>query len=114
MDLSLTTTRIGEQVVVSLSGIADLAAAPGMYDYLRRMTADHPAETLLVDIDGLLSLDDAALGLLFGAVARARQTGGDLELICTDDRLLSLLKTTGFDRAVTVRGSVANSDPAGA
>lgn len=111
MDLSLATTRVGEHVVVSLAGIADLSAAPGMYDYLRRVCADHATETLLVDLDGLLSLDDAALGLLFGAVARARRNGGDIELICTDDRLLALLQMTGLDRAVAVRSSITNSGP---
>jgi anti-sigma B factor antagonist len=111
MDLSLTTNRVGEHLVVSLAGIADLSSAPGMYDHLRRVCADHPAETLLIDIDGLLSLDDAALGLLFGAVARARRGGGDVELICTDDRLLQLLQTTGFDRTVVVRSSIADTGP---
>jgi len=106
MDLRLTTTRVGDYPVVSLSGIADLSAVPGLHNYLRRACTDHPAETLLVDIDGLLLLDDAALGLLLGAAATARLNGGDLELVCTDERLLARLKITRLDRAVVVRASV--------
>lgn len=113
MDLRLTTTRVGEHPVVALSGIADLSAAPGLYDYLRRACSDHPGETLLVDIDGLLALDDAALGLLFGAAAGALQSGGEFEVICTNERLRARLQATRFDRAIVVRSSISESDLSG-
>ena len=109
MDLQLTTARVGEHVVISLAGIADLSTAPGLFDYLRRACGDHRGDTLLVDIDGLVSLDDAALGLLLGAAARARQFGGELELVCTNERLAARLASTRFDRAVAVRTSIAAS-----
>lgn len=109
MDVQLTTNQIGDHTVVSLSGVADLSSAPRLHDYLRRACLDHPGETLLVDLDGLSALDDAALGLLLGAAARARQAGGDLELVCTNERLRERLALTRLDRAVTVHRTIARA-----
>ncbi len=107
MDLQLTTTRIGEHVVVALSGIADLSTAPTLHSMLRQTCCDHPAETLIVDLDGLFAIDDAALGLLLGAAARARTTGGDLELVCNNEHLRTRLTTTRIDRALAIRDTIA-------
>ena len=109
MDLQLTTSKIGDRTVVALSGLADLSTVPILHDALRRACVDASGETLVIDIDGLLALDDAALGLLLGAAARARQAGGDVELVCTDHRLLDRLAITRFDRAVTVHRSIAGA-----
>lgn len=110
MDLRLTTTTIGPHRVVALSGIADLSTAPTLHDCLRRACNEHPGETLLIELDGLVALDDAALGLLLGAAARARQAGGEVELVCTDERLRDRLATTRLDRAITVRRSISELD----
>jgi anti-sigma B factor antagonist len=110
MDLRFTTTPIGEHIVVAFSGIADLSTAPILYDSLRRVCSEHPGETLLVDLDGLIALDDAALGLLLGAAGRARESGGDIELVCTNERLCGRLAATRLDRAITVRDSISGPD----
>ena len=60
---------------------------------------------IVVDLDGVVSFDDTALGLLLAAAGRARELGGALEIVCTSDRLLERLAFTRFDRAVTVRGA---------
>lgn len=109
MDLQLITSRIGEQIVIALSGIADLSTTPVLHDGLRRVSSDNPGITLLVDIDGLIALDDAALGLLLGAAARAREAGGELELVCTNERLLRRLAVTRLDRALTVHDTIARA-----
>ncbi len=107
MDLELTTTMVGTRLVVALTGIADLSTAPLLHDHLRRTCAGHPAETIVLDLDGLIAIDDAALGLLLGAAARAREAGGDLELVCTNERVRARLASTRLDRCVTVRAAIA-------
>lgn len=106
MDLQCTTRRVGDRLVVALGGMADLATAPRLQEQLRQAVSVHPGDTVAVDLDGLIVLDDVALGLLLGAAARARELGGDLELVCTDARLRSRLFATRFDHVVTVRGSI--------
>ena len=107
MDLELTTTAVGTHLVVALSGIADLSTAPLLHDQLRRTCTDHPGETIVLDLDGLVAIDDAALGLLLGAAARGRVAGGDLELVCTNGRIRSRLSSTRLDRCVNVRDAIA-------
>jgi anti-sigma B factor antagonist len=107
MDLQCATSRIGDRLVVAIGGVADLSTAPRLQGHLRAATTAHPGERLVVDLDGVVVLDDVALGLLLGAAARARELGGDLELVCTQPRLRERLAVTRFDQVVAVRTSIA-------
>jgi anti-sigma B factor antagonist len=88
---------------VDVQGEVDLATVPALRDRLLKAVARHPGAEIGVDLDGVTVLDDTALGVLLGAAARARDTGGDLYLVCTDERLLARLARTGLDRAIDVR-----------
>ncbi|MBV8692858.1 MAG: STAS domain-containing protein, partial [Actinobacteria bacterium] len=46
--------------------------------------------------------DSAGLGALIGGIRRARELGGDVAVSCSRPTLTRLLRTTGFDRIVTV------------
>ena len=97
--------RAGDSVVVSLGGDADLSAAPSLQQVFSRavaMAADS-ATTLVIDLDGVLVLDDTAVGLIVGTAAGARRAGLDIELISTDPRLRARLAETRIDQIVTVR-----------
>ena len=90
--------------MLSLDGVVDLSTLPILHDHLRRHVADHDAP--VVDLDGLIALDDCGLGLLLGAAGRCRETGRELVIITT--RWLDRLAITGMDRAVTVRTSLTD------
>jgi anti-sigma B factor antagonist len=111
VDLRCSTSTIGGQIVVALAGIADLSTAPVLQSHLRQTVSDHAGRRLMVDLDGLGLLDDVALGLLLGAAARARELGGDLDLVCSRPRLRERLSTTRFDQVVDVRTSIADRTP---
>jgi len=100
MELTARLTTVGETPVLQLSGEADLATLPRLSDALLRLVS--AGQTCAVDLDGVVVLDDAALGLLLGAAGRARQSNGDLVVVCTSGTLRSRLAQTGFDRAVRV------------
>jgi anti-anti-sigma factor len=106
MDLTIATTRVGREIVLSLSGIADLSTIPALQDRVQRSVSDHPGNTLVIDVDGLLALDDTALGLFLGAAARARQAGGELVIVCSNDRLRRRLALTRLDQLVTIRSAI--------
>jgi anti-sigma B factor antagonist len=103
MNLSASTTVVGDDVVISLSGEVDLATIPLLHDNLVRALAHHPGRRLVVDLDGVTFLDDSGLGVLLGAAGSARQAGGDLTVVCNSDRLRERLDLTGFSRAVEMR-----------
>ena len=61
---------------------------------------------LLIDMSAVPFLDSAGLGALIGGIRRARELGGDVAVACNRSTLVRLLRTTGFDRIVTVADSV--------
>jgi anti-sigma B factor antagonist len=102
MDLRCTNLVVEDEIVVTVSGSVDLASVGALRDHLLRTVLDAPGAMITVDLDEVLSLDDAGLGVLLGAAGRARQRAGDLRVVCTNDRLVELLRVTGADRAVQV------------
>ena len=105
VDLQVRVALVGDTPTIGLGGVVDLGSVPLLQDVLTRSVLDHPGETIVVDLDGVVSFDDTALGLLLAAAGRARELGGELEILCSSDRLLDRLASTRFDRAVTVRTS---------
>jgi anti-sigma B factor antagonist len=57
---------------------------------------------LLIDLSGVPFVDSAGLGALIGGIRRVRELGGDVAVACPRATLTRLLRTTGFDRIVTV------------
>jgi anti-anti-sigma factor len=106
MDDGTSTRTIAGRPVVTLDGVIDLVAIPVVRDLLHRVILEHPAATVLVDLDGVTGLDDCGFGVLVGAAA-ARERGGDLEVVCTSSRLRDRLSLTRLDRLFTVRETAA-------
>jgi anti-sigma B factor antagonist len=103
MQLGIREAVHGGVPVVSLAGEVDLSTAPRLRGALQRAAS---GGSLVVDLDGVHALDDVGLGILVGAAGRARSGGGDLVLVCTDQRLLDLLRRTRLDRALDVFPSI--------
>jgi anti-sigma B factor antagonist len=106
MPLRHTSSLVSGRPVVTLDGSVDLATVPSLHNALVTAILDHPATTIAVDLQGVDSFDDVALGVLLGAAGRARRGGGDLIIVTTDDAVRQRLSLTGFDRAVTVASSL--------
>jgi len=67
---------------------------------------------LVIDMSGVPFVDSAGLGALIGGIRRTRELGGDVAVACNRPTLLRLLRTTGFDRIVTVADSVDEASAA--
>ncbi|HVA44557.1 MAG TPA: STAS domain-containing protein [Acidimicrobiales bacterium] len=61
---------------------------------------------LVIDLSEVPFIDSAGLGALIGGIRRTREQGGDVSVACNRSTLIRLLRTTGFDRIVTVADSV--------
>jgi anti-anti-sigma factor len=109
MDIRVTTSPVGDALVVSLTGIADVSALPTLRSRLDRIMGQESADRVVVDLDGLSLVDDTTLGLLLGAAARVRSRGGDFSVVCTNERMSEHLHSTGFDRAVPVASSIVEA-----
>ncbi len=107
MSITTRTAQIGGSLVLHVSGEVDLPTLPRLADALTRFVGVATGTSVsYVDLDGVHLLDDAALGLLLGAGARARQAGGELVVVCSPGVLQHRLNTTGFSRAVRVQDRV--------
>ena len=107
MAMRTTVSTVGGAIVVALDGSVDLAAVGTLHGDLTRVIRRHPGDSVVIDLDGVDALDDAGLGVLLGAAAAARESGGDLEVVCNRSSLRERLERTRFDRAVTVRATIA-------
>lgn len=61
---------------------------------------------LLIDMSAVPFVDSAGLGALIGGIRRTRELGGEVAVACNRPTLTRLLRTTGFDRIVTVTETV--------
>lgn len=106
MNPQTTTTKVGDATVFSVDGVVDLSTIGRFHMDLTEAVRRHPGIDLVVDLDAAVAVDDVALGVLLGAAASAREAGGNLTVVTTNDRLRSRLARTRFDRAVDVRSSI--------
>lgn len=118
MDVQLVRRKVGAQHVLDVSGDLDLSTVPRLHGDVMSLIADAIAEqadraagpaVAAVDVDGVLSLDDSALGVLLGAAGRIREAGGDLVIVCSDARLRHRFALTGLDRAITIVPSMSDA-----
>jgi len=62
--------------------------------------------SLTVGLDGLASLDAAAMSSLIVALRRMREAGGSVMLLATRPELLQALAVSGLDRVFRVVGQI--------
>jgi anti-sigma B factor antagonist len=109
--LTVRSYASGDTFVVEPTGDLDLSTAGEL-----RATFTDAFEggytRLVVLLDGLDFMDSSGLGLLVGALKRARADDGSVELVCSRPFLVRTLKVTGLDRVFTVHRSSEGVVPA--
>lgn len=64
---------------------------------------------VVIDMSRVPFLDSSGLGALIGAIRRVRELGGDVAVACNRPSIEHLLRTTGFDRIVTIAKTVEDA-----
>lgn len=115
MDLRIETEKLGDTVVVHVTGEVDVFTAPQLREALVGAIEEGCRE-VAVDLQGVDFLDSTGLGVLVAGLKRVRQYGGDLSLVCTREHILKILDITGLVKVLKVYDSVdaatAGEDPA--
>ena len=83
-----------------LKGELDVETAAKARQAVHAAIEAHRGEVVTVSLEELTFIDSSGLGLLVGAVKRARTCGGDLRFRPPPERLWRAFTVTGLDRAL--------------
>lgn len=106
MDLTVTSGRRGDRSVLTVAGEIDVYTAPVLREHLSQAIAADRAD-VVVDLSGVTFMDSTGLGVLVGALKRARSFGGDLQLVVPSERVLAVFRLTGLTQVFTIHADVA-------
>jgi len=96
----------GDVPVIAVTGEIDVATAPQLRESLQSVIATGKT-TIVLDLLGVTFLDSTALGVLVGALRRCRESGGDLQVVVAEPRILKIFEITGLTSVFTIVDSVS-------
>ena len=104
MDLEIADSELGGWTVVRPSGEVDVATAPALRERLGELV-EGGTSRLVIDLEDVGFIDSTGLGVLVGALRRARTADGDVRLVCTNPRILKVFQATGLHEVFTIGAS---------
>ncbi|MDO8963763.1 MAG: STAS domain-containing protein [Coriobacteriia bacterium] len=107
MELEVSTAREQGLCVVSVVGEVDVYTSPTLKQSL--IDADDGCSVVVVDMDKVAFIDSSGLGVLVGALRRAREDGGDLRIVCARDNVLKIFRITGLDKVFPMFATLAEA-----
>jgi len=108
VDISISRTSAGEVPIVSVSGDVDVYSAPALKDKISELIGTGE-QTVIVDLGKVTFLDSTGLGVLVEARTATAEAGGQLPLVCTQQRILKLFAITGLDGVFNIQPSVGDA-----
>jgi anti-sigma B factor antagonist len=95
VDLKLGHYATDGTEVIDVRGEIDLYTAPRLRELLIDLVSTG-SYRLVVNLDEVGLLDSTGLGVLVGGLRRVRAHDGSLDLVCTQQPILKILKVTGL------------------
>ena len=95
MDLKLGHHATDGFEVIDVRGEIDIYTAPRLRELLIDLVSQGSYQ-LVVNLDEVGFLDSTGLGVLVGGLRRVRARDGSLDLVCTQQPILKILKITGL------------------
>lgn len=105
MHLQVTTDTAGEARVVQAVGELDLHTAPTLEQALAAVLAQG-TELVIVDLGGVEFMDSTGLSVILGAVVQLRDSGGQLRVVSSRDRITKVFTLTGVDQQIPIFDSL--------
>jgi anti-sigma B factor antagonist len=105
VELGLEVSEQAGWTVVRVAGEVDTYAAPQLRERLVELVTEGQTR-LVVDLRGVDFLDSTGLGVLVGALKRARGHDGDLAVACAQERIRKVFEITRLDRVFPMGATV--------
>jgi anti-sigma B factor antagonist len=91
--------------VLTVEGEVDVYTAPLLRQRLVEL-ADSGVSRIIVNLEPVEFLDSTGLGVLVAALNRMRRQDGDVELVCSQSRILRVFEITGLTKVFTIHQSL--------
>jgi anti-sigma B factor antagonist len=91
--------------VVDVEGEIDIYTAPRLRELFIDLVSTNNYQ-LIVDLEKVGFLDSTGLGVLVGGLRRVRPHDGWLDLVCTQERILSIFRITGLTKVFGIYQTV--------
>src|SRR6187549_1195243 len=108
MDLGVEISDQSGWTIAAISGEIDVATAPRLREQLIELVTDGHVR-LIVDLDAVDFIDSTGLGVLVGALKRARTNGGELRVVCSHSRIVKVFEITGLDEVFAITPTIDDS-----
>jgi anti-sigma B factor antagonist len=95
LSIDVRTDDDGRTHLFALHGDLDVATSPALRAALMD-AASAEQQNIIVDLSHLAFLDSTGLGALIGANKRAKEGGGEVQLVAQEGQILRLLRITGL------------------
>lgn len=94
--------------VLEVTGDLDVAGSPDLRQAVVSAVAAG-TRLLVLDLSGLDFIDSFGLGVVVGALKRARQRNGDVRLVCPVHRIRRVFELCDLDRVMTLNVTLADA-----
>lgn len=108
MELDISSEQFEGDCVMKLVGEVDVYTAPGLRERLVGEIESGSAN-IIVDLQGVGFIDSSGLGVLVGALRRAKERSGSIRLVCDRDNVLKIFRITGLDKVFPIFDSVEDA-----
>lgn len=108
MELDINAQHDGSVCTVVLEGEVDVYTAPALKDRLVSLIEDG-CVNVIVDLDKVSFIDSSGLGVLVGALRRARERDGAVRIVCARENILKIFRITGLDKVFPIFADTAEA-----
>lgn len=108
MEIDITTDQAGDVCTIRIDGEVDVYTAPRLKEELVS-AIESGCKNVIVDMEKVGFIDSSGLGVLVGALRRARERDGVVRVVCTRDNILKIFRITGLDKVFPVFAEAAEA-----
>ncbi|MCB0918691.1 MAG: STAS domain-containing protein [Actinobacteria bacterium] len=105
MELDVAVRQEGDFAVVAVAGELDVYTAPKLEKVLTELIAGGSVN-VVVDLGGVSFLDSTGLGAMVKGLKRAKEAGGTLQVVASDERVVKVFRITGLDAVMSLQGDL--------